>query len=110
MDAFVNDYVASLTNAKNAIIFGIKIGQKLFVHYKNTSGKLQKMQFDLHVEMKSRAQVALSVGKDKIIVSVNCWQKIERRKPDDFPREIEMSGLISVGKKELPQVYEISVL
>ena len=100
----VDDYLVSLTNSKNLVIIGIRVGSKVSVDYKSTSGKLETMKFDLHPEPKSGVEIGLSVGEENITLSINCWQRSVRRKPDDFPKDVETNGLISVWKKELGEV------
>jgi len=104
MASIVDDYLVSLANAKQSVIIGIRLGSKVSVDYRRTSGKLGTIKFDLHVEPLSGVEIALSVDQENITLSINCWQRSVRQKPDDFPMVVETSGMISVWKKELPRL------
>ena len=108
MASIVDDYLVSLANAKQSVIIGIRLGSKVSVDYRRTSGKLGTIKFDLHAEPLSGVEIALSVGQDNITLSINCWQRSVRQKPEDFPMLFETSGIISVWKKELPKVCSMT--
>ena len=104
MTKLIDGYLVSLTNPNKSIIVGIRMGSKVSVDYKSTSGRLETIPFELHPEPKSGVEIALSVGEDNITLSINCWQKSVRKKPDDFPKDAETNGVISIWRRELAAV------
>lgn len=107
MKSAANNYVTSLTNSKKTLVVGVRFGPKIFIDYRNGDGLLKTMPFDLQVTTKSGVQVVLSVRQDDIYLSVDCYQYVLKPKPNDFPKDIESNGMISVGKREFNEVTSV---
>ena len=103
MEAETDEYLASVTDKRDEVVFGLRIDKKVRIDYMNVNGKLRTIDFVVAVELRKMTQLVLSVG-DEIILFVNCQRPIRKPVPVDLPQELELTGATSIGRKGWKQV------
>ena len=103
METETDEYLASVTNKRDEVVFGLRIDKMVHIDYMNEDGKLRTMKFAATVKLRQMTQLVLSVG-DGMTLFVNCQRPIRKAAPNDLPRELELTGATSIGRPRWKQV------
>ena len=103
LETETDEYLASVTNKRDEVVFGLRIDKMVHIDYMNEGGKLRTIDFAVTVELRQMSLLVLSVG-DEMTLFVNCQRPIRKAAPKDLPKELELTGATSIGRPRWQQV------
>lgn len=103
METETDEYLASVKDKRDEVVFGLRIDKMVHIDYMNVNGKLRTIDFVVTVELRKMTQLVLSMG-DEVTLFVNCQRPIRKAAPIDLPQELELTGATSIGRPRWKQV------
>ena len=107
MKSHSDQFIFSLTNSKNSVFLGAKLGSEVNLDYRSSNGSFRTIKFNMSIPLKTRFRLVLIVSDNQTSVSINCEKFVRMDKPSDFPTLMEVAGSLSVGAQQLNKVVPL---